>query len=553
MPNFHSIKFRLIALGTGLVLIGALVRQFFALPLVQEHVQDLVASQQLAIASYAAHQIDHGIRSRLSLVERLAEDLPRHLADDPEQVQVWLRERQYINPAFEGGLLAVRPDGSGLLAEYPLVPGRAGLSFSGVDWFQAALNASGAVMGKPGVGRLAGAPLIVFAAPVRNARGVPVLVLAGVAVLNAPGFLDAIQQTRLGSSGGFLLISPEDRLFVASSDPGMILKPTPAPGVNPLHDRAMAGYRGTGITVNARGVEELSAMVTVPSTGWFVVARMPTAEAFRPIHALRDMLVKGSGVVLTTMFVVLLFALPRILRPLTDAAGAIRAMAEGKRELAPLPLRRNDEVGVLVQGFNFLVARLRAEEEARRSSEERLEYLAHHDSLTGLYNRAMLEDRLAQAVARAERNGTAIALLFCDMDGFKAINDRYGHDAGDAVLRHVATQISEGRRRTDTVARIGGDEFVILLADLDDARAAADSVARQCLQALSEPFEPFEFEGHRLVLRMSIGIALHSGTALAPSQLLSRADDAMYLAKHGGGHVHVVLAQDAAPAPSASA
>jgi diguanylate cyclase (GGDEF)-like protein len=386
-------------------------------------------------------------------------------------------------------------------------------------------------MGKPMHGRATGRPLIIFAAPVRDASSRIVTVLAGVAWLNSAGFLDRMQETKLGMTGGFLLVSPADKLFVAASDRSMILKPTPAVGVNPLHDRAMAGYRGTGITVNAYGIEELSAMVSVPSAGWFVVARMPTSEAFSVVETLRGFMLTASLLMLVFMLAVLLVMLPRILRPLTDAANAMRDMAKGERKLEALEVVRDDEVGKLVSGFNVLVDRLAREEDARRASEERLQFLAHHDSLTGLHNRAMLEDRMEQGLARAERDGSQVALLFCDLDGFKMVNDLYGHDAGDAVLRQVAQRLSLGRRKMDTVARLGGDEFVILLVGLGDARVAAEAVARQCLAAIAEPFE---FEGRRYAIGMSIGIALHAGLPVAPSYLLSQADIAMYHAKSKG-------------------
>ncbi len=531
MFNFQSIKFRIVALAFTLVIAGVLLRQFVALPMVHEQMGELVAAQQLSIASYVARDIDHSLTSRLALIGQFAADLPPVLSEHPEQLHAWLKNRHLANPLFNSGLVAIRPNGRGIFAEYPAISGRDQLDYAESDWFHAALRASKPVMGKPSRGRASGDPLIVFAAPVRDAAGRIVTVVAGAAVLNAPGFLDRMQETRLGATGGFLLISPADRIFVASSDPTMILKPTPPPGVNLLHDRAMAGYRGTGVTVNAKGVEELSAIVTVPSTGWFVVARMPTAEAFHPVEELRRFMYRASAIMLIGILTVLLLALPRILRPLTDSARAIRDMADGRRELAPLPVVCDDEVGKLVAGFNYLVARLRKEEAAREASDARLEYLAHHDSLTGLDNRAMLEDRLAQALARSERSGAQIALLFCDLDGFKPINDQYGHDAGDAVLRQVAERLSDGRRRMDTVARLGGDEFVILLADLDDAHLAASSVAQQCLAAMSEPFE---IEGKKLMLGMSIGIALHAGAATTPSNLISQADIAMYKAKHAG-------------------
>ena len=261
MLNFKSMKFQIVALGVALLVIGVLVRQFIALPMTQEHVRDLVAAQQLSMASYVARDIDESITTRLALIGQLAGDLSPALAGQPERLQAWIKDRQNINPLFDNGLVAVRPDGHGLFTEYPVTPGRAELDYAESDWFRAARNSSKAVMGKPWRGRLSGDPLIIFAAPVRDPAGNVVMVLAGVAALNASGFLDRMQQTRLGATGGFLLISPADEMFVASSDPTMTLKPTPPPGVNLLHDRAMAGYRGTGVTVNAR----ISARLCTPT------------------------------------------------------------------------------------------------------------------------------------------------------------------------------------------------------------------------------------------------------------------------------------------------
>ncbi|KRB87013.1 GGDEF domain-containing protein [Noviherbaspirillum sp. Root189] len=527
----HSMKFRLVALGVGLVIIGVIVRFFIALPMFHANVQELVATQQLSIASYIAQDIDHSITSRLELINQFATEFPAKLASQPDALQNWIKDRQQINPLFNGGLIVVRPDGRGLYAEYPRVTGRSELDYATSDWFLAALRSSKPVIGRPTRGRASGDPIIIFAAPVRDTGGSVVAVLAGVARLNTPGFLDLMQESQLGATGGFLLISPADHLFIASSDPTMILTPTPPTGVNHLHDRAMAGYRGTGITINAKGTEELSAIVTVPSTGWFMVARMPTKEAFRPVEELRKFMFKTSVIFLVLIMTMLLIALPRILRPLTDAARAIRGMADGKIRLTPLPVVRDDEVGQLLHGFNFLVHRLRAEESAREATEERLKFLAHHDSLTGLYNRTMLEERLELALGAMHRDGSQIALLFCDLDDFKGINDNYGHTTGDAVLCEVARRLTEGRRRIDTVARLGGDEFVILATGLSDASAAANLIAQQCLSAISEPFE---IGGEIFKLGMSIGIATHAGSAITSSYLIAQADIAMYQAKRKG-------------------
>jgi diguanylate cyclase (GGDEF)-like protein len=535
MMHFQSMKFRFMVLGSVLVAIGVAMRLVLALPFAQEQLRELVAAQQMSLASYMARDIDHSIVARRTLVGELAGTLPAALLRQPEELTVWLEERQRLNPLFNSGLVVIRPDGNsggkGVLASYPPVEGRDKLSFSETEWFKAALMANAPVMGKPQRGRAKGELIVIMAAPIRDAGKRVVAVLAGVATLNGAGFLDGLQQNHFGATGGFLLVSPADKLFVGSSDPAMVLRPTPPPGVNLLHDRAMAGYRGTGITINAQGVEELAAMASVPSAGWFVVVRMPTAEAFRMIEGLRGFVFKYTFGILLVMLAILLLLLPRILRPLTDAAHAMREMADGKRELAPLPVRRDDEVGGLVVGFNYLVARLREKEAALKRSQDRMEFMAHHDSLTGLYNRAMLEDRLQQALARAERNTSRFALLFCDLDGFKSVNDEHGHDVGDAVLVQVAARLAERRRRIDTVARLGGDEFVILLSDLDDPRGDAENLARQYLTTIAAPYD---VGGKVFALSVSIGIALYHGKSLSSSQLLSQADIAMYQAKRGG-------------------
>ncbi|WP_211444619.1 diguanylate cyclase domain-containing protein [Collimonas humicola] len=544
MQMFQSIKFRLIGLGILIIVAGIGLRLFFALPFAQGLLRDEVAAQQLSVASYVARDIGHSIQARRALLAELSSVLPPALLSQPQQLTAWLRERQRINPLFNSGLLVVPPDGKGVLAQYPTVPGREGLVFSDSDWFRAALQADAPVMGRPKRGRANGEPILVMAAPVHNEAHQVVAVLAGVVVLNTPGFLDRLQETKLGVSGGFLLVSPADKLFVGASDPAMVLTPTPPAGINLLHDRAMTGYRGTGITVNAKGVEELSAMVTVPGTGWFVVARIPTAEVFHPINAMLGFYVRNTLAIVAGMIIIMLLLLPRTLRPLTDAAQAMREMADGKRQLAPLPVQRHDEVGGLVLGFNYLVERLRDKEAALRASEARMAFMAHHDALTGLCNRAMLEDRLQQAMARAQRDGSHFALLFCDLDDFKPINDVFGHEAGDAILRQVAARLLDERRSTDTVARLGGDEFVVLLSDLSDAREGAISVALQLLEAIGIPFN---IDGQLFELSASIGIALHVEAGISTSQLMSQADIAMYQAKRAGKNEYCVFEESLEP------
>ncbi|OEC37308.1 diguanylate cyclase [Pseudomonas sp. 21C1] len=162
----------------------------------------------------------------------------------------------------------------------------------------------------------------------------------------------------------------------------------------------------------------------------------------------------------------------------------------------------------------------------------RLHFMAQYDQLTQLPNRRLFNDRLETALARARREQTQLALLFLDLDKFKQVNDSYGHAAGDLLLQQVAQRLRDSVRESDTVARLSGDEFVVLLERghaLDDITAVAEKI-RAALD------QPFDLNGQPQLIRTSIGIALYPTHGDTPQQLLSLADQAMYKAKHSGGN-----------------
>lgn len=163
----------------------------------------------------------------------------------------------------------------------------------------------------------------------------------------------------------------------------------------------------------------------------------------------------------------------------------------------------------------------------RRAQEELLEYLALHDTLTGLPNRALLMDRVEQEIARAEREGKRVALLLLDLDRFKQINDTLGHGVGDQVLAEFGQSLSTGLRRIDTVARLGGDEFAVLAPSLTDAEQARQ-IAERIAATVHRPFEIGDFS---LDIGVSIGIALYPDHGRESSELMRGADVAMYEAK----------------------
>ena len=180
------------------------------------------------------------------------------------------------------------------------------------------------------------------------------------------------------------------------------------------------------------------------------------------------------------------------------------------------------------------------EEKAR---EEQLRRLAHHDSLTELPNRVLFFDRLSQAIAHSRRDRRYVAVMFIDLDHFKAVNDKFGHDMGDRLLCGIAARLVDCVRCSDTVARLAGDEFTVILPDLAEP-AAAGRVADKMLARLAAPFE---LEGHRVTVTASIGIAVHPRDASEPEALLARADQAAYAAKREGRNARLYYAARGTP------
>ena len=178
----------------------------------------------------------------------------------------------------------------------------------------------------------------------------------------------------------------------------------------------------------------------------------------------------------------------------------------------------------------------------KKKTEESIKYLAHFDQLTGLHNRVLFKDRLEHAVLRARRNKSIVALLFIDLDRFKYVNDTLGHDAGDQLLLNVSHILKESVRAQDTVSRLGGDEFTVILEDITQGEDAA-IVANKIIGAIEKPFE---IHNQEVVIGSSIGISLFPDNAETPEEIVKNADIAMYYAKESGRNQYQFYTQELA-------
>lgn len=217
-----------------------------------------------------------------------------------------------------------------------------------------------------------------------------------------------------------------------------------------------------------------------------------------------------------------------VLSGVADQSLALQAVQQGAQDYL-----------VKGQGHPELLARSIRYAIERKRAEEHLTYLAQYDHLTGLVNRSLFRDRLIQAMARSKRMNQQIGLMLLDLDRFKAVNDTFGHDMGDELLKSVAERLKACVREVDTVARMGGDEFTIILEGVSSEQNIL-VVAKRITESIATPFE---LKGHQISIGISIGITIYPHDDHPVDELLKHADVAMYRAKQQGGsafHLHEI-------------
>lgn len=390
-------------------------------------------------------------------------------------------------------------------------------------------------------------------------RDMPTIQLA-TPVLGAAGSVLGVVVINVDLNGAFAQLAadlPKDvRLFLANGDGDFLVHPDPA--------QAFAFDRGRRALVQEEFPETRDLVLRKTDQVLFVArdgayAADPVVAAFisRKVNAasMEKHLVLGLTQPLTTVLervdtlagvtlrivlalsfvcIVLAALLARaVTRPINSMTRAVERFADG--ELATgLPLDRRDEIGVLARCFHRMCRQIQQQIAELNCRREEMESLARHDPLTGLANRRLLVEHAEHAFASARRDNERLAVLFIDLDRFKPINDNLGHAVGDLLLKAVAERIRGVIRESDTPARIGGDEFVVLLEMIQDD-VDAQTVAEKIRVALNQPFEIVGHgEEHRIAVSACIGIAFYPEDGTDMIELSRHADEAMYRAKESG-------------------
>ena len=336
----------------------------------RQQMEDTISAQQFSTVSLAAREVDRSLKERMQALQSLAQHLQTMPLD--KGLQQELERRPVLQLLFNWGIVVLDQHNMAI-ASTPRDLGRTGSSYSQRDYVQQAWRQGGMLITEPMRGYHTGQPVFSMLYPIRAANGHPIGLLMGVTNLALPNFLDDISSAKYGSTGDFFITAPLSRRYIVSSDKSRLLKEGPPVGINPLYDRYLAGYQGSGIATSSRGVVELSSSVRIQSTGWLMQAVLPAEEAFFPIRHMQRQLF-GMALCLTVLAGSFCWWwLRRQLHPLGEATQLLSRMRDGELPKQALPVRQQDEIGLLASSFNGLLQRiLHEEEQAAEHSANRL-------------------------------------------------------------------------------------------------------------------------------------------------------------------------------------
>ena len=366
-----SLKTRVTLFTLAIFLISLWSLAFYASKMLRRDVQQMVSDQQFSTVSFVAGEINEELEERIQSLEKVASSLGHYLPGKVTVLQSFLEQRQTFQSLFNAGSFVTGADGVAV-ASVSFSKERIGINFLDRDFIAAVLKEGKTVISRPVMGKTLLTPVFAMAVPIHDAEGQVIGALVGGTDLSKPNFLETIAHNNYGKTGGYVLIAPQHRLIITGTDKSRIMQALPAPGINPLMDRYMQGFEGSGVVVDSRGLEVLSSAKHIPVAGWVIVARLPTTEAFAPIQAMQ------RRMSLITIFMTLLsggltwWMLHSQLAPMLAAVKILAAQADTDRPSQLLPITHQDEIGELIGGFNNLLENLAQRDEALRENRKQL-------------------------------------------------------------------------------------------------------------------------------------------------------------------------------------
>lgn len=351
--NWHSLRTRITVgmLATALTVLWVTVLSLSHS--LREDMEATISAQQFSTISLLARELDRSIRERLGVIESIAGRMDAELLQNPDAVQAYLEQRDIPSSIFNWGVIVVDVNGIAL-ASTPSRLDRRGIDFSKYPGIAEVLGTGTTQITDPLISEHSRQPVVAMLQPIPGPGGKTIGAAIGVTNLSEPNFLDEISTAKYARTGDFFVTAPRSRSYVASSDKRRIMKAGPPPGVNAVYDRYIDGYEGSGVARSSRGVVELSSSKRIPSTGWLMQSVLPTDEAFASIRAMQQHLLIISVLLSILAAALSWWWLRRQLSPLTETSELLSRMRDGTLPRQALPIRKMDELGLLITAFNGL-------------------------------------------------------------------------------------------------------------------------------------------------------------------------------------------------------
>lgn len=521
LPFFHSFKFKITATVAVMVFVAAIGVGRVSLVIFDVSMRQLLAAQEMAMLTSTAAFIENDLHSKRQALRLLAEERSGHRVG-PDQVQALLeahrslRDDFYNVTAFDtkgkliANLLDRRTIGKGNYAARP--------------YFRDTMASGAGLISAPFRSQLSGKPVVVITEPMLADDGSIVAILVGAVDLVRPSFSGQMRELD-AKTGGYLFIVAADGTIIHHPDRDFILRRQPAEA-GAVIAAALALPDGWSDDVLDGGEPALLVHQRLRGVDWTVAVSRPLQRAFAPLTNVRLRVL--AAITLITAFAALLGWLitTRLIRPLNRLRDHVVAIDSGTASLAVLETERQDEFGLLSRAFHAISQR-------RDQFEKDLQQIATTDALTGVHNRRLFDAFFPTALARGQRNGRRVGLAMLDLDKFKPVNDTHGHAVGDAVLVEFARRLTDSVRASDTVARLAGDEFVVVFELVESYNEAGEAgvLGQRIIDAMAPPFQ---IGALTLQMTTSIGIALADIAHAQPAEVMQAADEALYRVKAQG-------------------
>lgn len=522
IKHFYSFKFKLSVLVTGMVLIAAVGVGGISLLFADVQIERMIAKQELLALGGAAAYIDNDIRHKQQLLRAIAEEAAtRELG--PKDIQALLESHDSLRDEFSN---VTAYDARGDRIASLRNRGDRIINVSERPYFRQTMATREGVVSDPFRSALSNRPVVSVTQPVIDRHGKIIGILLGGIDLLRPSFADQIDALRAGEAG-YLFIVAGDGTVVHHPNKALLLT-RPDEEVEPVLHAVRAAPDGWRTDMVDGGSRALVAHRRLAHVDWTIAVSYPLRSAFEPMVSVR--LNSFAAAALFTVLAGLFgWALVKILlEPLTRLQQNIETHDAGAAGIEVFNTQGRDEFGLLSRTLYRLSRH-------RQQSAQDLQRQATTDVLTGAYNRRMFEEFLPAALARSSRSGEAVAVAFLDIDHFKDINDTYGHAAGDAVLVEFAHRLAASVRVTDTVARLAGDEFVIVFEQLQAAEEA-HQIGAKILAAMAQPFHV-----GTVALRVTASVGISVATQAASMEaIMHSADQALYGVKAAGRNGYAV-------------